>query len=162
MGDTTLHPPAVAFAMRHMPEPNSGCWLWTGSYMQQGYGVFYSKWTGEKVATLAHRASWELHSGAIPEGMCVCHRCDNPACVNPDHLFLGTNQDNVDDKVKKGRQSRLPGERNPKAKLTEGEVSSIRLSLAAGADTVDLALRYGVTLGTIHHIAKRLTWKHVA
>jgi len=82
-------------------EPNSGCWLWTGAANAAGYGRLYV-WPEGKHQK-AHRISYELHVGAIPDGMFVCHRCDNPSCVNPQHLFIGTRQDNVDDMNRKGR-----------------------------------------------------------
>jgi hypothetical protein len=80
-------------------EPNSGCWLWTGSLNDTGYGQL---WVGSK-STRAHRLSYELHVGPIPEGMHVCHHCDNPPCCNPNHLFVGSHTDNMADKIKKGR-----------------------------------------------------------
>jgi hypothetical protein len=82
-----------------IPEPNSGCWLWTGSPVGIGYGRIRANgrhW-------LAHRASWRVHRGRIPRGRCVLHRCDTPACVNPDHLFLGSLKDNAQDALRKGR-----------------------------------------------------------
>lgn len=84
--------------------PESGCWLWLGGWDKEGYGRI----SKEGVQTKAHRAFYEIHVGQIPAGMLVCHRCDTPSCVNPNHLFLGTNRDNVLDKVKKGRYSRVP------------------------------------------------------
>ena len=81
-----------------------GCWNWIASKRHKGYGAFcYHREDGTLVQGRAHRYSWEIHNGDIPDGMFVLHSCDNPACVNPDHLFLGTNQDNVDDMMRKGR-----------------------------------------------------------
>ena len=84
------------------PEPNTGCWLWTGATVPFGYGRINGGRTGVGVL-LAHRASWEIYRGPVPEELCVLHRCDIPQCVNPDHLFLGTHADNVADKIAKGR-----------------------------------------------------------
>lgn len=78
----------------------SGCWLWTGAHNEEGYGTFALD--GYKVLR-AHRVSWILHRGPIPNGLCVCHHCDTPACVNPGHLFLGTKRDNARDRDAKGR-----------------------------------------------------------
>lgn len=90
----------ISFHELYTKEPMSGCWLWTGSFFANGYGRFKEIGvTGQK----AHRRSYEIHKGKIPEGMYVCHSCDNPPCVNPDHLWLGTNSDNMKDMVRKGR-----------------------------------------------------------
>ncbi len=88
------------FNEKWMPEPNSGCWLWTAYVDRDGYGNI----TINRKPTPAHRASWELFKGTIPKGLLVCHKCDTPACVNPDHLFLGTHKDNIRDSFAKGRK----------------------------------------------------------
>lgn len=88
------------FSERWTPEPFSGCWLWTRSANNRGYGEVYPKGKGK---TLAHRYSWLIYRGEIPANMCVLHRCDTPACVNPAHLFLGSKTDNIRDAVAKGR-----------------------------------------------------------
>lgn len=87
------------FTEKYIPVTESGCWLWTGSATPAGYGQIKA---GRKLQR-AHRVSWELHRGPIPDGLMVCHRCDVPSCVNPDHLFLGTAKDNFRDCVDKGR-----------------------------------------------------------
>lgn len=86
-----------------------GCWLWTRATNAGGYGLFGL----QRRALLAHRVAYAALVGVVPDDLCVCHRCDTPGCVNPAHLFLGTHADNSDDKVRKGRQSRLVGDRNP-------------------------------------------------
>jgi hypothetical protein len=139
------------------PEPNSGCWLWTGCVNYDGYGQLLVG----RGARGAHRVSYELFHGAIEPGMHICHKCDVPSCVNPDHLFMGTAADNAADKVRKGRQQKLsfPGEKNGGAKLTEYDVRAIIASTSKG---IDLAKKYGVSKGVISSIRNRKAWKHVA
>ena len=148
----------------------SGCWFWTGFLTQQGYGGLNG--SDKRGASgrgrydwLAHRLSWVLHRGPIPEGMQVMHTCDQNyqvgdatyrRCVNPEHLRLGTNQDNHDDKVYKGRSNL------PQSKLDAEKVRDIRARYAAGTTSQPrLAKEYGVSLTTIHSVIERWTWKHV-
>ena len=112
-------------------EKAASCWRWKGGHNRLGYG----KCRLGAITTGAHRAAYQLTHGQIPQGLWVLHRCDVPDCVNPEHLFLGTAQDNTDDMWQKGRGSRqprtsLPGEKNPSAKLTEAEVKKIRKQYA--------------------------------
>lgn len=154
------------------------CWLWTGA---RGPGYPYGRIArpGEKESMGAHRASWELHYGPIPDGLCVCHRCDNPACVRPDHLFLGTLTDNWDDMRAKGRGSAPPlhigdahpmrrypekvrrGEANNKARLTVAQVQTIRARHGRGETIRGLARAYGVTKNAVAQIVHYQTWRHV-
>lgn len=99
------------FDAKWIPEPNSGCWLWLGALFVSGYGWF-QRGHRKQPGARANRISWELHRGPIPDGLCVLHRCDNPSCVNPDHLFIGTQLDNIADRDRKGRQAR--GVRHPR------------------------------------------------
>lgn len=107
----------------------------------------------------AHRVSWVLHHGPIPPGLLVCHRCDNPRCVNPEHLFLGTAKDNSQDMVRKGRVSQ--GDRHPYAKLTTEQVVVIRKRAADGDDPGQIASDFGVSEWNVIHVIRRHTWKHV-
>ena len=143
------------FDAKWEPVTESGCWVWTASLHRVGYGQIRHD---ERILR-AHRVSYELHIGPIPAGMHVLHKCDNRSCVNPDHLFLGTNDDNVADMVTKGRQSK--GEKNGKARLTEDNVREIRRRLAAGEKNKDLSVEFGVSTASISKIAKRKTWGHV-
>lgn len=136
---------------------SDGCWEWTGGKSRWGYGIFACG--GCKTA---HRVAYAMAHGPIPDGMQVLHRCDNPACVRADHLFIGTNADNVADKVSKGRQWTPVGEKHPRSKLTVDQVREIRAGRAAGVHGKDLAARYGVTHALIYAIANRRVWKHVA
>ena len=147
--------PAERFASKYMPEPNSGCWLWCASVNAKGYGHF--KWGAGDVRQ-AHRASWELHRGRVPDGQHVLHRCDNPACVNPEHLFVGSNDDNMADRIAKGRQTRLVGERNPRAILNERAVLAVRSSVEHEAV---IAARLGVSRATVHAIRTGRNWRHL-
>lgn len=134
------------------------CWEWTGTKLHgQGYGRAIIN----KRDLLAHRVSYELAFGEIPKDMCVLHRCDNPACVNPRHLFLGTRVENNTDKMLKGRASRLFGNRNPNRKLTEDLVRDIRHRYANGETQVNLAESFGVGQSVISSIVRRETWRHV-
>lgn len=133
-----------------------GCWLWIGHKDEKGYGVFYPKETSVR----SHRFSYILHSGEqIPDGMCVCHHCDVPACVNPTHLFLGTNDDNVADSTRKQRRNRPIGVKNPKVKLRVNQVYEIRRLLSAGRKCVELAKVYGVGKACIYSIRSGKSWK---
>lgn len=93
------------FAKRYQPDPETGCWTWTGSRVNDTYGCANINYK----QVLAHRLSYELHHGPIPEDQHVCHRCDNPLCVNPAHLFLGTQKENLADMTAKGRRKAVPG-----------------------------------------------------
>ena len=138
-------------------DAETGCWIWTrGRYAAPfDYGMVRAG----KVRK-AHRVAYELWKGPIPEGMLVRHRCDTPACVAPDHLEVGTPQDNANDKVERGRS--LPGELAPKAKFTNDEVREIRDRYAAGGLTMrKLGQEYGATSAAICRIINRQTYKHV-
>ena len=117
----------------------------------------------KRVARLAHRVSWELHNGPIPKGAQVCHHCDNPACVRPDHLFLGDHLANARDRDAKGRSANLHGERNPKAKLTEADVREIRRIWDSSPrhSMMGLPEQFGVSQSAIQFIVHRRSWKHV-
>lgn len=137
------------------------CWPWTANRQRRsGYGQFWY----ERRVRLAHRVAWKLTRGEIPPGRCVLHRCDNPPCVNPAHLFLGTQADNLADMDRKGRRvnSPHPGERNGLAKLTEMRVRLIRHLRAKGSTQPALARAFNVTTSTVHDLETRRTWRHVA
>lgn len=133
------------------------CWEWMGARTSYGYGAFYTQSLGHPLS-LAHRFSYEIHKGSTADGV-VRHRCDNPRCVNPAHLELGTQADNVRDSVERGRNAR--GEVNGHAKLTEPQVREIKAALATGAKHLDLAKRFTVTRSLITLIANRQRWAHV-
>jgi hypothetical protein len=133
------------------------CWLWTGNRTTIGYGVLYWRPKGN---LYAHRVAYFLAYGVDPGAFHVCHRCDQPSCVNPAHLFLGTDADNVHDAIAKGRM--LQGEKNGEAKLTGGDIPQIRTLHATGKWThCKLAAKFGVSQTAIRHILRGNTWKHI-
>jgi hypothetical protein len=139
---------------------SSGCWEWQGPRNLKGYGSI-GVW-GKGSTMPAHRAAWILTNGFIPAGLHVLHRCDNPPCCNPDHLFLGTNADNVADKMVKGRQPSIAGERNPRARLTLRQVVALRSKYAEGGVSQSaLAREYGVSVSAIGFAITGRSWAHV-
>jgi hypothetical protein len=149
----------------HRPELGQ-CWVWTRGTAQAGYGVM--GWRG--ATTTTHRVAWMLSFGPIPNGLHVLHKCDNRLCVNPHHLFLGTQADNARDMWAKGRGSNPPrhgkggirrGADSTSAKLTEAAVRDIRARYASGTPQAHLAREYGIRQTTISMIVLRHTWKHL-
>jgi hypothetical protein len=134
-----------------------GCWEWTASRRGGGYGQFRPD---AKTNVGAHRFSWEVMRGPIPDGLHVLHSCDNPACVNPKHLFLGTPADNLADMTAKGRRARKgpAGERNAASKLTASQVEEIRSRFVRG-NRSELAKEFGVTVGHINKVARGYQWR---
>ena len=138
----------------------AGCFEWQRSINRHGYGNYGStNDAGTNASKAAHRASYQIFRGPIPDGMCVCHECDNRLCVNPAHLFLASQKDNLHDSIKKGRFTR--GNRQHKAKLNDRKVREIRERFAAGESTEILSKEYGVHRQNIRTIVHRKTWKHV-
>jgi predicted XRE-type DNA-binding protein len=138
----------------HSPDD---CWIWIGNRSGGRYGRLRNhgrRWS-------SHRASYEIHYGPIPDGMFVCHTCDNPACVNPKHLFLGTANDNMQDKINKGRQRHLSGESNPASRLTVEQVTQIRQRAKQGEIQRELAQEFGVTQSTVSEIVLYKIWRNV-
>lgn len=135
----------------HIKVPESGCWIWLGAWSRHDYGIVS---LGKNKCKFAHRFSWELSRGPIPDGLLVCHKCDVPACVNPDHLFLGTHRDNQIDCTRKGR-SRFP------LKLTADDIPEIRSLLRKESQSA-VAARFNVSQSNISKIASGLLWRDVA
>lgn len=153
-----------------MPGMDSACWEWTAHRRGLGYGEMWVN--GRNVVT--HRFSFALANGPIPAGLFVCHRCDNPPCVNPDHLFLGTHDDNMADRSAKGRQAKgdrqgarlhpetvVRGEAHHSAKLSEADVLAIRARSLSGETMLKLSKEYRVDHATVRRIVTGHTWKHL-
>lgn len=163
-------------AARHTPESfwarasiGDGCWEYRGRLNRYGYGTI--RYRGVQQST--HRLAWTLARGSIPAGSCVLHHCDNPRCVRPSHLFLGSHADNMADKCAKGRAARGAsvhrhrpppppvGERNPRAKLTWTAVAAIGEAIRGGATRAQVGRRFGVAPSTISRIATKKAWRRI-
>jgi hypothetical protein len=148
-------------ADRFWPKVKKGenCWEWQGC-LSSGYGCLS---LGKGRSERAHRLSWELHFGPIPDGLFVCHHCDNPPCVRPDHLFLGTVVHNSNDMIRKGRGDGAKGETSKKSHLTESHVKSMRKLHSEGMfSATDIAWLFGVDRSASRAIISRRSWRHVA
>lgn len=177
MAPTPTHP-----ADRFWPKVRKGapdeCWEWQGARQQTGYGYLQGGALYGKRWAIAHRLSWEIEHGVpVPEGKCVCHHCDNPPCVNPAHLYVGTKADNARDRASRGRgrENRqhgaananygkgLPGEANGNAKLTEADVRQIikALKQLPRRSTAAIGRDFGVSQQTVSNIARRKSWAHL-
>lgn len=133
----------------------NGCWEWTGKLDYLGYGRLGFK----NKLVLAHRLSWRAHKGEIPDGLCVLHKCDNRKCINPDHLFLGTHQDNMADRDRKKRGKCPRGIDHPQSKLNPEKAFEIRWLAASGHKQRRLAAQYGVTQRAVAQVIHNLTWR---
>ena len=169
MAGKSTRSPLRRFNEKWVPEPNSGCWLWAGSLCRNGYGSFGMPGG----STAAHRASWTLHYGPIPDGMSVLHRCDTRGCVNPTHLFLGTQADNMADMRRKGREARgdrhglrrhpeaaSRGESRWNARLNRDAVRAIRSLAAHGMSIGEIARGRGLRHQHVSKIVARKIWSH--
>lgn len=139
---------------------NNGCIEWIASRGKKGYGEFHFQGRTFR----AHRVSWILNCGTIPSAMMVCHRCDNPPCVNPKHLFLGSPKENMEDRIQKGHYPKqspgIAGEQNCRHKLTDALVLEAKM-LRSTMTLRELALRYGVNIAVIHRAITGKSWKHL-
>lgn len=154
------------FFSRISKDEETGCWNWTAGIDGSGYGLMASGSAvdGTQATIKAHRFSYELHKGPIADGFQACHTCDNRRCANPDHMWLGTSAENMQDMHRKGRanhSTRPRGENQSKAKLTESQVLEIRRRHSEGEQGAKLAREYYVKKEAIYKIVNRQTWKHV-
>lgn len=162
--DTKENPSAIAIRFWSKVRTTDHCWIWIGNRKTNSSGRTYGGFKVKGKMRQAHRVSWEMHRGAIPAGLFVLHSCDNPPCVNPDHLFLGTQKDNALDRDRKGRREAPQGEKNGFAKLTSEKVEAIRREYQRGSSLFGLkalGIKYCVHSGTIWGIVHRKRWSHI-
>lgn len=159
--------PIMQNFIQHFLHSKEGCWEWTAFTMSSGYGTYtdlrFVKMFGMKTM-LAHRLSWSFFRGKIPEGLQVLHKCDNPKCVNPDHLFLGTQKDNIADCIQKKRHSPPPhwcGDEHPRSKLKADDVREIRKRIASKESRELLAGEFGISGAQLSRIVHRQSWGHI-
>ena len=152
-GHTSGRPAIIRFWEK--VNKTADCWTWQGGRRGQGYGVFWIHGAYKPV----HRFSWELHYGPIPEAMLVCHHCDNPSCVRPDHLFLGTPQDNMDDMWNKERGNPPQGERSGFARITQSTARQILALAGSGLTRKAVANQFKVDPSLVSRIWARRIWK---
>ena len=137
-------------------DKTDSCWLWTAAKVRHGYGLFHWPQGDRQAQGTAHRYSWRLHRGEIPAEMFVLHRCDNPSCVNPDHLFLGTHRENMKDKMAKGRWNTGHGKR-----IAPDTVRLIRREVNNGTSRGAMARRLGVSATMVSEICSGKRWKNI-
>ncbi len=135
----------------------SVCWEFKGKLFSNGYGDFRMN----AVSTMAHRVSYFIANGELPDDLVVCHHCDNRRCVNPQHLFIGTQVDNMQDMMQKGRNKPARGEKGGKSKLTDNDVRSIRQLAISGMFHREIAAKFGVSTKQITVIVNRIQWSHI-
>jgi len=140
----------------HVEIDHNECWNWK-RYKKNGYGIT----TLSGVREQAHRASWKVFSGEVPMGMQVNHKCNNRACINPEHLYAGTQKQNMDDMYRAKRNVHHSGELNGSAKLTHKEVTEIKDMISKGKDNTSISSAFGVSSGCIQFIRIGRTWRHV-
>lgn len=158
-GCNTNHTPQQAFWNYATPGKPDDCWLWQGYTEKNGYGR--ARFRGKRYA--AHRLGWELHFGPIPEGMNVLHKCDVRNCINPQHWFLGTAKDNMQDKMSKGRGKGMfkKGETHPNTKINKTVVIDIRKQFSQGQKVTAIAKRLGISYSIVWHIVHYHSWTHI-
>jgi hypothetical protein len=163
LGGSKPKPTEHRFHKSYIKDKDTGCWNWIGK-SRSGSSRLYGRIKVDGKTTPAHRYSWELHNQkTIPKGMIVMHKCDNPQCVNPDHLSIGTHQDNMSDMVKKGRQSksnheRAKGEKNGNSKLTKKIAKAI---FNDNRPQRQIAKSYGITQAAVSLIKRKITWRNI-